>query len=428
MMPSHGLSSVHPILCLGRYAIFGEIASGGMASVHFGRMSAAAGFHKTVAIKRLHPSAVQDPQLVATFLDEARLASRVEHPNVVATLDVVAESGEVFVVTEYIRGESLQRLRMAAINRQEHVPIPIAVSIVAQMLAGLHAAHEATDESGALLGIVHRDVSPQNVLVGEDGVARITDFGLVEAESRFQITSDGRYSGKLPYMAPEQLDNSDGTAIDLRVDIYAAAVVLWELIAGRCLFSMDHPGTTIAMVSSGAIPALTPLRPGIPPALESVVQRALRRNPTQRHCSAEQFAYELEDALQGVQATSRTVGAWVSSLATEALANRLRYVREMGACAWSTQSPDRRSLPHEEMSQIFAVVPPSEPTPTDDFFSTPRPPARKKRYNLLTLLAKLAPDRSNKVQRSEAPHPPTHVSATPPAYPPPTFDGPAPHD
>src|SRR5271170_514902 len=148
---------------VGRYAIYGKIASGGMASVHFGRLLGAAGFSRTVAVKRLHAHLAEDPQFLSTMIDEARLAARIHHPNVVPTLDVVSADGELLVVMEYVRGESLARLLKAGLQRGGRIPLPIASAIALGALQGLHAAHEATSDQGVALGIVHRDVSPQNV-------------------------------------------------------------------------------------------------------------------------------------------------------------------------------------------------------------------------------------------------------------------------
>src|SRR5262245_51026591 len=169
---------------IGRYALHGELASGGMATVHLGRLLGPVGFSRTVAIKRLHAQYAQDPEFVSMFLDEARLAARIRHPNVVPTLDVVATSGELFLVMEYVPGESLSRLARAARDRMERMPPRIVSAIMSGVLHGLHAAHEAKSERGEPLGIVHRDVSPQNVLVGTDGVARVLDFGVAKAAGR----------------------------------------------------------------------------------------------------------------------------------------------------------------------------------------------------------------------------------------------------
>src|SRR5580704_4176495 len=179
-MPQAPLARPRPQV-IGRYAIYDEIASGGMASVHFGRFAGASGFARTVAIKRAHPHLAREPEFVLMFLDEARLAARIRHPNVVATIDVLSTPNDLALVMEYVHGESLWRLIRSAQEQGERAPLPIAAAILIDTLHGLHAAHEATDEQGAPLGIVHRDVSPQNILVGADGISRLVDFSIAKA-------------------------------------------------------------------------------------------------------------------------------------------------------------------------------------------------------------------------------------------------------
>jgi eukaryotic-like serine/threonine-protein kinase len=223
---------------LGRYVLFDAIARGGMATVHFARLSGPVGFSRTVAIKRLHANFATDPEFVAMFLDEARLAARIRHPNVVPTLDVVASGGEVFIVLEYVSGEALVKLWRGHNARGEIIPVPISLAIMANALQGLHAAHEVRDEQGHPLGIVHRDVSPQNIIVGTDGVARVLDFGVAKAAGRLQETGDsGALKGKIAYMAPEQIT---GGAVSRQTDVYAASVVLWELLTGRRLVDGEN--------------------------------------------------------------------------------------------------------------------------------------------------------------------------------------------
>jgi serine/threonine-protein kinase len=276
----------------------------------------------------------RDPEFVAMFLDEAHLSSRIEHPNVVQILDVVAEEDEVFLVMEYVRGESLERLRRKARKRKQPVPVQVAVNIMYGVLAGLHAAHEAVGEDGKPLGIVHRDVSPPNILESEEGIARITDFGIAKAESRLQTTQDGQMKGKIPYMAPEQLlGNTE--RIDRRIDVFAAGVVLWELLASRYLFRGDHPGETIAKIISGPIPMVDTLRSDVPHSLALCVQKALARDPDKRFSTAEQFADAIEEAMDGRLGSRKKVGAWVKSLAKEELEQRSHYVRQMESTSWN---------------------------------------------------------------------------------------------
>jgi serine/threonine-protein kinase len=216
-------ASPGPKRVLGRYALYGEIASGGMATVHFGRMSAPAGFARTVAIKRMLPQFVSDPGFVSMFVDEARLASRIRHPNVIPTLDVVSQENELFLVLDYVHGETLSQLIKALHADQKRIPPAYAAAIVCGMLHGLHAAHNVKNARGELLGLVHHDVSPQNVLVGTDGMARLLDFGVAKAAGRLQVTINGQVKGKLAYMAPEQVRGT----VTPQSDVYAAAAVLW---------------------------------------------------------------------------------------------------------------------------------------------------------------------------------------------------------
>jgi eukaryotic-like serine/threonine-protein kinase len=302
---------------LGRYALHDEVASGGMASVHLGRLLGPVGFARTVAIKRLHPQFAKDPAFVAMFLDEARLASRIRHPNVVPTLDVVNLEDELFLVMEYVHGDSLARLQRFARARNEQIPIEVAVGVISHALHGLHAAHEAKSERGTHLEIVHRDVSPQNILVGTDGVGRVLDFGIAKATSRLQVTVEGQLKGKLAYMAPEQLEHHD---VDRRVDVWAAAVVLWELLVGRRLFTGDHPARLMKSVLTHEVVRPSDIEGDIPRELDEVVMRGLSRDPDGRWSTAEDMAIALEAT--GYVATQHAIGKWVERVATESLATR----------------------------------------------------------------------------------------------------------
>ena len=207
-----------PLCILGRYELYQSIASGGMASVHVGRLRALAGFTKIVAIKRMHPQFAGDPGFVSMFLDEAKLASRIQHPNVVPMLDVVSLDSELLLVMEYVPGLSLARVFELGTRLGKSMPLPILSAILCGVARGLHGAHEALDAQGRPLGLVHRDVSPQNVLVGSDGVPRVLDFGIAKAYGRIQITAEGEIKGKLSYMSPEQLQGS--AALDRTSDIF----------------------------------------------------------------------------------------------------------------------------------------------------------------------------------------------------------------
>lgn len=332
-----------PERILGRYALYGEIASGGMATVHFGRLMGPVGFARTVAIKRLHPHFAKDPEFVSMFLDEARLAARIRHPNVVPTLDVVATEGELFLVMEYVQGESLSRLLARAAKINECVPPSIAGAILAGALHGLHAAHEATDENGRPLDIVHRDVSPHNILVGVDGTARVLDFGVAKAVGRLQNTREGQLKGKLPYMAPEQITGRATRA----TDVYACAVVLWETLALRRLFTGENEAQVMSRVLGGVTERPSAHASGISPDLDAIVMRGLAADPQARFPTARDMARALERAV--AFASTSDIGEWVERLAGGAIAARAESVARI-----------ERSEPNVDSWQ--GVVQPVEPT------------------------------------------------------------------
>ena len=347
--------------------LHGELASGGMATVHLGRLRGPVGFSRTVAIKKLHPQYAKDPEFVNMFLDEARLAGRIRHPNVVPTLDVVSRDGEIFLVMEYVQGESLSRLLRGAQSRGEQVPPRIAATILSGVLHGLHAAHEAKTERGEPLGIVHRDVSPQNVMVGVDGVAHVLDFGVAKAAGRMSTTREGQIKGKLSYMAPEQLN---GGAVTRQSDIYAAAVVLWETLTNRRLYEGDNEAAVLVKVIEGRVVPPSKLVPGVSQELDFVVLRSLARDPANRFATAREMALALERGV-GFAAPSE-VGEWVDAIAHEELAKRARRVADIERrCASAIDSapelesgiaerPMMEDAPGESVSGIRAGELPSQ--------------------------------------------------------------------
>ena len=309
----------------GRYTLHGEIAAGGMATVHIGRQRGTAGFSKMVAIKRLHAQYAKDPDFVSMFLDEARLAARVHHPNVVSTLDIISTDGEVFLVMEYIRGEALSKLLRSLVPRGERMSLKVAAAVMVGVLHGLHAAHEATDEKGGKLDLVHRDVSPQNILVGTDGIARVLDFGIAKAETRSYHTRDGDLKGKLAYMAPEQLTGE--IVVDRRTDIFAASIVLWEVLTGKRLFDADYQSAVLARIKSPTIEPPSNYVPELPKMLDELVLKGLARDPSHRFATAREMAIQLEMVM--ALATPSKVGEWVEEIAAENLAARSARIAEI---------------------------------------------------------------------------------------------------
>jgi eukaryotic-like serine/threonine-protein kinase len=317
------ISERGPTCTVGRYALFEQFAAGGMATVHFGRLDGAGGFSRVVAIKRLLPHLVENHEFTEMLLKEARLAARVRHPNVVATLDVVATKGDVLLVLDYVHGEALSTLcRTQAKQKKEQVPLAIAVGIILDMLQGLAAIHDATDEKGRSLSLVHRDISPPNVLVGADGAARVLDFGIATALEHIEETAPERRKGKRGYMSPEQLR---GERLTQRSDVFSAGVVLWELLALRRLFPADQEKEPGDAVQRGGYPPVSQFRPDLPPALDAVVARALELDPENRFATMHELI-EAVEAAAPQRANARRIGEWVNELARDALAERNRMV------------------------------------------------------------------------------------------------------
>jgi serine/threonine protein kinase len=309
--------SVQPQI-IGRYTLYGEIAAGRTGNVHFGRRRGSAGFSRVVVVKRMRPNLARDPEFVSTMIAEARLVARVRHPNVVPTFVAVAD-GELLSVTEYVRGESLGRLlkiEAAGGLRGLRVPLPIVSAVAVGALEGLHAAHMAVGDHGAPLGIVHRDVSPQNILVGADGGVRVIDFGIAKAAGHLQATPEGAVEGKMAYRAPEQLAARDVTAA---ADVYAMAAVLWEALAGARLFAGDDDDVCCQVLEGAKEPPSRHV-PSLPAELDVLVMKGLEPRPADRFASARQMAEALARVVQ--PALPAEVGAWVEQVARWKLSQR----------------------------------------------------------------------------------------------------------
>jgi serine/threonine-protein kinase len=324
-----------------RYELVGEIASGGMATVYLARLTGVGGFQRFVAIKRLHPHLAAEEEFVQMFLDEARLAAAIHHPNVVPILEVGASPLGYYLVMEYIEGDTLARLLARAATAATQVPIAIGLRIVLDMLAGLHTAHELRDEHGEPTHLVHRDVSPQNVLVGTDGVGRITDFGVARAASRLSETRVGQLKGKIAYMAPEQAMGAE--ELDRRADVFSAGIVTWEVLAAKRLFKADNDAATLTRLISDVIPPLTEVSPAVGPALAAAVTKALERDPDKRFGSCAEFADALEEAgaADAQVGTSRDLASYVSKVIGNEIAQQREAVR-----AWLARSePSHGEIP-----------------------------------------------------------------------------------
>jgi eukaryotic-like serine/threonine-protein kinase len=324
-----------------------------MATVHLARLIGSVGFARTVAIKRLHPHLAKDPDFVAMFLEEARLAARVRHSNVVATLDVVSEDNELFLVMEYVAGESLSRLIRKSREAGKKIPPRFVVSLMCNALEGLQAAHDATSERGSPLGIVHRDVSPQNIHVGLDGVARVLDFGIAKATNRVQETRSDQIKGKVQYMSPEQLAKGP---IDRRADVYSAAVVMWEALTGKRLFKADDVPALVYSIINDEVHPPSSLVPDLPPGLDAIVMKGVDRDAKKRWSSAREMAVAIEKVLAPVP--PREIGEWLKETAGDALSWRVELVHRIESETSMSVPPPLRDSPagFEASSGISAAV------------------------------------------------------------------------
>ncbi len=301
---------------LDRYELLCPIAEGGMASVWVARLQGKHGFEKLLAVKTILPKYASDLRFQHMFLDEARIASRIEHTNVAQILDLGEENSVLYLVMEWVDGDALSKLHRAAEEKGEMMPIGVVLRILADTCGGLHIAHELRGNDGSLLGVVHRDVSPQNVLVSARGVAKLIDFGIAKARDRAGgDTNTGFLKGKIQYMAPEQ---ATGTQIDRRADVWAIGAILYHLLSGKPPFDGENQLAALHRLTSGRPPV--PLSPRVPPAVAAVVRRALTHDPAKRYATTLEMQTAIEAAM--VQAKLATTTADVAAFCAEHLADR----------------------------------------------------------------------------------------------------------
>jgi serine/threonine protein kinase len=327
-------SPLAPGYKLDRYELLCPIAEGGMASVWIARQTGKHGFQKLVAIKTILPKYAADPLFQQMFLDEVRIASRIEHANVTQILDVGEQHGVTYLVMEYIDGDALSKVHRAAREKSTLVAPSVLLRVMADACGGLHAAHELQGPDGHELGVVHRDVSPQNILVNAKGAAKLIDFGIAKARNRCaEDTTAGQLKGKVRYMAPEQ---ALGHAVDRRTDVWAVGAVLYHLLSGRAPFEGENEVKTLFMLTSGRPP--TPMRGNIHPAVVAVVRRALSHAAEERFPTAAAMQEALEDAIREAE-----LGTTTSAVSTY-LANEVgaRAERRKAAIALGLSAAEAR--------------------------------------------------------------------------------------
>jgi serine/threonine-protein kinase len=369
------------IVRLGRYTLRYRIAQGGMASVYLARLSSAAGFEKWVAVKTIHPHIASNPKFVRMFLDEARLAAQLDHPNLCSVFDFGEADGTYYLAMEYLHGETLGAVARKAYSERASMPRDLSARVVADAARGLHAAHELRAEDGRPAGVVHRDVSPENIFVTYRGVAKVVDFGVARSNQQAaDRTATGELKGKLAYMSPEQMQDHP---IDRRTDVWALGVVLWEITVGRRLFRRHTDGATVLAVIRDTIPRPSRLKPDYPRALEAIVMRALERDPEKRYQSAHDLARALESYLTstGVPMSTDEIGDYMHGLFAEQIEFREQYLRrsqkeepvEELVSLWHTGSVPQSETPGPigsdappRPSHVGAVSESTSPAPDED--------------------------------------------------------------
>jgi len=286
-----------------RYQVIKKLDAGGMAEIFLAKSVSIQGMEKHVAIKRVLPSLTKNQKFIEMFLDEARLSIVLNHANIVQVFDVSQSGGTYFIVMEYVDGFNVRHLFQRASEIGQRIPVAVVCYILIEVCKGLEHAHTKRDLEGKHLRIVHRDLSPPNILVSRSGEVKITDFGLAKATSQLTRTDPGVVKGKYSYLSPEV---TEGKQADLRTDIFAAGIVAWELLANRRLFFGKTDVETVDMVRKAEVPSLTKLNPDVTPELEAIINKALARDPKKRYTSAREMGEELADLLakQGLKATS----------------------------------------------------------------------------------------------------------------------------
>jgi serine/threonine-protein kinase len=344
---------------LGRYQLIQRLASGGMASVYLARAAGPAGFEKVVALKRIHPHLADDQTFVDMFLDEARIASRIDHANVCSVFDFGEADGAYYIAMEFLAGEPFSHVAKAMGGSAAHLKDPRRAHFVAKMVAdaceGLHAAHELRSRDGELLNVVHRDISPQNLFLTHDGVVKVVDFGIASAADRLHHTQGAEVKGKFSYMAPEQARGAKGAALDRRADVFALGIVLWELLALKRLFRRDSSAETLMALIHDPIPAPSSQRPGLIADFDAIALKALARNPDERYPSAREVGRELGKAIgkAGEVIGAVDLAEWLETLLPDA---RTLSRRQIDAALQGAAQPFPIGPPGEVSSSEIVVV------------------------------------------------------------------------
>jgi serine/threonine-protein kinase len=308
-----------PGTMLGRYELLATIGVGGMASVILARQKGPAGFEKAVVIKLIHPHMAQDTIAVNMLLDEAKVAAQLDHQNIVHTYELGEAHGTYYIVMEYLAGESLGQVLKQGQKQNSPMSPFVAAKIVAEAAEGLHYAHELPDYNGAPMGIVHRDVSPGNIVVQYNGAVKVVDFGIAKAQGRVTSTQDGELKGKYGYMSPEQIKND---VMDRRSDVFSLGVVLWESLARRRLFNADNVAATLMQILQGDRTPPSAYDADIPHALDAVALRALAPDPNDRFQTIAEMKQAIDDAIWKSRVGAAEIQAQMIALFSDRIETR----------------------------------------------------------------------------------------------------------
>ncbi len=310
----------------GKYQLLKKIAAGGMAEIHLAKQRGMEGFEKIVVIKMILPNLANNQEFVQMFLDEARLAAKLTHPNIVQIFDLGRAAGTYFIAMEYIQGENLRAISKACRKRKQYIPLEHTVKIMSQACEGLYHAHTKTDMMGNPLNVVHRDISPQNILVSFEGMTKIVDFGIAKATTQYQETRSGILKGKYAYMSPEQCL---GRHVDARSDLFSLGIVLWELATGVRLFKKKSELVILKEITEGSVTPPRQINQQVPAQLEAIILKALEKDPDNRFQDALQMHLALEEFMkdQGIMSSTVHLSAFMRDLFKDKL-DSLRKIEQ----------------------------------------------------------------------------------------------------
>jgi len=336
-----------------KYTPLRHLATGGMAEIHLALTRGIEGFEKLVVVKRILPHLVRETEFVEMFLDEARIAATLHHPNITQVYDIGRDEQSHFFTMEFVHGSDLSNVLRRAADQRRPPPLDQAIAIVLGMCAGLHYAHEKEGLDGKPLAMVHRDVSPQNVLISFDGAVKLVDFGIAKAAARSGVTKDGSLKGKIAYMSPEQCRSKP---LDRRSDIFSLSIVLWELTTFRRLFRQPSDYEMLTAITSTDAPPPSQFRPDYPPQLERIVMKGLRRDPALRYQNAEEMQLDLEELAREYRLVTSSV----------ALGRFMRSLFRDQAEAWAKAQAEGQTFP-----KFLATCEMPQPSTTTDTWVAP---------------------------------------------------------